>query len=400
MAEKAHTSSEGWVYLIVNDQTPLHVKIGKSDRDPIERARELVSTGTVGTFVVIYQAWVRDPYAVEQRVHRTLERHRKSGEWFEVCPNVAKHAIHQAADEVQFEKVMPRWHPSQREPAPWTRVFLEEARLAAEEAAERQRQAEEAAIRAAEEAAAKRRAEEKARADAEAAAAKAAAKEQAARERLEAMRRRRCDKKVTRIAWGAVGLVVTALAVYAVLGPYAADEVARRQMHVEQAEGRHASLDRVVEVARAEVVRAKAKVAGAPEERTKWQGILERATAQAAKAERQIREKQASLKRQLKEQPDPQYADGLKPPLAEIRSARQILAEEESAADAARSVLAALPEEELLAKDQLALAVSAEKEAERELQTQKQVSIAAKRGLAEALRRNEWWTWLEFLTPR
>lgn len=127
-----HTASRGSVYLIVNDLIPNRVKIGFTTRDPIERAYELVTTGTTGTFVVIYQAYVINPSKVEREVHRRLRSHNCGLEWFEVCPNHAKELIWEVAGVVFFEEMRPRWHPSQPEPNAKTKVLLREAREAIE----------------------------------------------------------------------------------------------------------------------------------------------------------------------------------------------------------------------------------------------------------------------------
>ena len=69
----SHTSApQGRVYLIVQDLVPARIKIGYTNRDPLERAQELKGTGGQGTFVVIYSALVENPYLVEQEVHRRL----------------------------------------------------------------------------------------------------------------------------------------------------------------------------------------------------------------------------------------------------------------------------------------------------------------------------------------
>lgn len=139
-----HTTVKGSVYLIVNDLIQSRVKIGYTTRDPIERASELVTTGTTGTFVVIYQALVLNPYAVEQEVHRRLRDRNRGLEWFEVCPNRVKELIHEVAGEVLYEDTTPRWHRSQPEPSNETKQLLREAKQAADE---RRRLEEEAAQR-------------------------------------------------------------------------------------------------------------------------------------------------------------------------------------------------------------------------------------------------------------
>lgn len=157
MSDSTSTTAQGWVYLIVNDLIPDRVKIGFTKRDPIDRAYELISTGTTGTFVVIYQALVDEPFRIEQAVHRRFADMNRGLEWFEVCPNLAKEEIRTVARQVLYENTAPRWHPSQPVPSQRTRELLDEARKAAEAA----RRAEEAdrARRAEQEAAARLAAE-------------------------------------------------------------------------------------------------------------------------------------------------------------------------------------------------------------------------------------------------
>jgi hypothetical protein len=399
MAEKAHTSSEGWVYLIVNDQMSRHVKIGKTDRDPIERARELVSTGTVGTFVVIYQAWVRDPYAVEQRVHRTLSRHRKDGEWFDVCPNVAKQEIHSAAGEVQFEKVTPRWHPSQREPAPWTKVFLEEARLEAEEA-ENSRQAD----------------KNKEKAD--------RLKEQKERERLAEIARRAKEEKWRRFreklarATALLLLLICLLVVVALVSPssrgrYVAKEtntitaaptakqhvaaatfstpespeVARRRSLFEQAKSRVAPLEANVATKRKVAADLEAQLTRFPHLRERRQGDLERARASLEAVTTRLVAKEERLKRLAIEEPrDLERSGELFRGDADVDKLRKQEAEAQMLVEKSQLAFGSLPEEERRIRDRLPQARAAVKEAEQRLAEEVEALEAAKRELAEVVR--------------
>jgi DNA repair exonuclease SbcCD ATPase subunit len=140
MSDSENTTPQGSVYLIVNDLIPDRVKIG-----------------TTGTFVVIYQALVHEPFRVEQEVHRRFAHLNRGLEWFEVCPNLAKGEILQVAGELLYENTAPRWHPSQPAPSQRTRELLAEAKKAAEEA---RRADEEARARRAEEEEAARQAAE------------------------------------------------------------------------------------------------------------------------------------------------------------------------------------------------------------------------------------------------
>jgi T5orf172 domain len=63
----------GWVYVIANQALPGLLKIGFSTKDPALRALELDSTGVPHPYVVVYDALVREPRDIEQRVHTELK---------------------------------------------------------------------------------------------------------------------------------------------------------------------------------------------------------------------------------------------------------------------------------------------------------------------------------------
>ena len=151
MPDTTNTNAKGWVYLIVNDLIPTRVKVGYTMRFPIDRAQELVTTGTTGTFVVIYQALVHSPYRVEQEVHKRLASTNRGLEWFEVCPNRAKEEILCVAGGALYEDTKPCWPRSQPEPSERTKELLHEAKKAADELRRLNWEAEEAARVATEE---------------------------------------------------------------------------------------------------------------------------------------------------------------------------------------------------------------------------------------------------------
>lgn len=74
----------GWVYILSNESMPGLLKIGFTKNLPENRARELYQTGLPFPFVVEYKVYTRNPYAIEQRVHRKLAEYRaaKNREFF------------------------------------------------------------------------------------------------------------------------------------------------------------------------------------------------------------------------------------------------------------------------------------------------------------------------------
>lgn len=85
----------GYVYILLNPGMPGLVKIGRSDRHPNERARELHVTGTPYPFVAAYWRAVADPISVETLIHEKLAVHRVSQgrEFFRVDITEAIHEL-------------------------------------------------------------------------------------------------------------------------------------------------------------------------------------------------------------------------------------------------------------------------------------------------------------------
>src|ERR1700731_1343772 len=79
----------GYIYILFNPSIPGLVKIGKTERDPRERARELSqATGVATPFEVAYTAAFADCDVAERSMHAVLEHNgfRLAGnrEFFEV----------------------------------------------------------------------------------------------------------------------------------------------------------------------------------------------------------------------------------------------------------------------------------------------------------------------------
>ncbi len=82
----------GWIYVLVNSAMPGLVKVGKTTRDPLQRANELSGVTSVATpFVLAFQEYFADCDAAEMLVHRQLTRdgHREADnrEFFRASPS-------------------------------------------------------------------------------------------------------------------------------------------------------------------------------------------------------------------------------------------------------------------------------------------------------------------------
>ena len=84
----------GYVYLMVNPSMEGLVKVGKTLRNPIDRAKELGAvTGVPTPFVLIFHAYVSDCSQAEKYIHSCLEnrnsRVSQNREFFRILPNEA-----------------------------------------------------------------------------------------------------------------------------------------------------------------------------------------------------------------------------------------------------------------------------------------------------------------------
>jgi hypothetical protein len=85
----------GWIYALTTPSLPGVVKIGRTSRDPVTRARELGGyAGAAADYVVVAHAAVSDAVACETHAHRMLwHRRRKGTELFDVTPARARAVI-------------------------------------------------------------------------------------------------------------------------------------------------------------------------------------------------------------------------------------------------------------------------------------------------------------------
>ena len=89
--------THGYIYVLTNSAMPGIVKIGRTERDPIDRARELRTTG-VPVHFRLAQSWlVDDCEGAEKDIHRVLAgrgaRTLPDREFFEISPDEAINVI-------------------------------------------------------------------------------------------------------------------------------------------------------------------------------------------------------------------------------------------------------------------------------------------------------------------
>lgn len=91
-----NVSEKGFVYVMVSSEKPNLVKIGMTNRNPEERAKELSSsTGVSMPYIVAYKVETPNPGRVEKKVHSRLSQKRVNPdrEFFRVETNEAIQVI-------------------------------------------------------------------------------------------------------------------------------------------------------------------------------------------------------------------------------------------------------------------------------------------------------------------
>jgi hypothetical protein len=80
--------THGYIYVLTNQVMPGLVKIGRTERDPVQRAKELRTTGVPAPFELVYSCLVSDCEETEKNIHILLSkrgvRHSPDREFFEV----------------------------------------------------------------------------------------------------------------------------------------------------------------------------------------------------------------------------------------------------------------------------------------------------------------------------
>jgi hypothetical protein len=95
--------AKGYIYVLTNPAMPGVVKVGRTERDPSDRARELQTTGVPNPFALFHSRFVNDCEAFEKQIHHVLAqrgvRLSSNREFFELQPHEAVALIDLLATE-------------------------------------------------------------------------------------------------------------------------------------------------------------------------------------------------------------------------------------------------------------------------------------------------------------
>jgi hypothetical protein len=78
----------GWVY-ISKSKDNSYLKIGRTGKNPLERAKTLSSTGVLNDYEVFFALKVFNQYLVEKKVHQRLKKFNVKKEFFSLNENIA-----------------------------------------------------------------------------------------------------------------------------------------------------------------------------------------------------------------------------------------------------------------------------------------------------------------------
>lgn len=84
----------GWVYIARTKDNNL-LKIGRTSKNPLERAKSLSSTGILNDYEIVFALPVFNQFIVEKKIHKKLKKYRVIKEFFSVNLNVAIETFHE-----------------------------------------------------------------------------------------------------------------------------------------------------------------------------------------------------------------------------------------------------------------------------------------------------------------
>lgn len=96
--KKYFQKKKGWVYIFKTDDN-IYLKIGRTSKHPMERAKSLSSTGVLSTYQVLFSLPVFNQFIVESNIHKRLKKYHISKEFFSVDVKTAIKIIEEECDK-------------------------------------------------------------------------------------------------------------------------------------------------------------------------------------------------------------------------------------------------------------------------------------------------------------
>lgn len=95
----------GWVYIATSKDNNF-LKIGRTGKDPMERAKTLSTTGVLNEYNIVFSLKVFNQFILEKNIHTSLKKYRvtQSKEFFNTSLSLAISAMEQ--EVVKEEKLL------------------------------------------------------------------------------------------------------------------------------------------------------------------------------------------------------------------------------------------------------------------------------------------------------
>lgn len=81
-------TKKGWIYIAQSKDNSL-LKIGRTGKSPLQRAKSLSSTGVFNAYEIIFSLPFFNQYIAEKNIHLALKKFRRKKEFFIVNEDVA-----------------------------------------------------------------------------------------------------------------------------------------------------------------------------------------------------------------------------------------------------------------------------------------------------------------------
>ena len=89
------SDTNSWIYVLANNAMPGLYKVGWTERNPIDRAKDLSTTGLPEPFKVVYEHKTNLTMDIEKKIHKELDSYRNRGnrEFFKTDLSILKKVI-------------------------------------------------------------------------------------------------------------------------------------------------------------------------------------------------------------------------------------------------------------------------------------------------------------------
>jgi outer membrane lipopolysaccharide assembly protein LptE/RlpB len=84
----------GWVYIAKTEDNP-YLKIGRTSKDPLTRAKTLSSTGVLNEYEIIFSLKFFNHIWAEKIIHKTLQKFRVNKEFFSLNQDISFEVVYQ-----------------------------------------------------------------------------------------------------------------------------------------------------------------------------------------------------------------------------------------------------------------------------------------------------------------